>query len=126
MPLNQGNAVSKKISKNTQKAIREFAGVAYERELSAAFRALHGEFSHWANGEIDAFQLNEKVHEFHQGISRELYGRYVGMDAEFGVASALLRGILSRAEVGEPVYTSVEGIILSLSSLKAQYSEPEA
>ncbi len=118
--------MSKKISKNTQKAIREFAGVAYERELSAAFRALQGEFSRWASGEIDAFQLNEKVHEFHQGISRELFGRYVGMDAAFGVASALHRGILSRAEVGEPIYASVEGIILSLSSLKAKYGGPEA
>ena len=71
----------------------------------------------WENKEIDIFELNEKIHEFHNGISRTLYSRHVGMDAAFGVASALNREILSREEVGEDVFLSVEGIVLSLSSV---------
>jgi hypothetical protein len=96
------------------------AGVAYERDLSAATHVLQEEFLRWDNKEIDVFELSEKIHEFHNGISRTLYGRYVGMDAVFGVASALHRGVMSREEVGDEVFLSVKGIVMSLSSLEAK------
>jgi hypothetical protein len=105
------------MSKRLEQTLRQFAGIAYERELSSATRALQEEFRRWENGEIDVFDLSEKIHGFHQGISRALYGRYVGMDAAFGVAAALHHGILSREEVGEEIFLSVEGIVMSLSSL---------
>ena len=109
--------MSRKMSKRLEKALRQFAGISYERELSVATRALQDEFSRWENKEIDVFKLNEKIHEFHHGISRALYRRYVGVDAAFVVASGLHRGILSREEVGEDVFLSVEGIAMSLSIL---------
>ena len=109
--------MSRNMSKKLEKTLRQFAGAAYERELSSATRALQEQFVRWENKEIDIFELNEKIHEFHNGISRTLYSRYVGMDAAFGVASALNRGILSREEVGEDVFLSVEGVVLSLSSV---------
>lgn len=109
--------MSRKLSKSQQQHLRRLAGIAYERELSAASQALLDEFRRWEKKEIDVFQLNEKIHEFHHGISRALYGRYTGMDAAFGVASALHRGILNREEVGDDVYLHVEGIMMALSSL---------
>jgi len=112
--------VLRKMSKKLEKMLRQFAEVAYERELSIATRALQEQFVRWENKEIDIFELNEKIHEFHNGISRKLYSQYVGMDAAFRVASALHHGILSREEVGEDVFLSVEGIVLSLSSLGAK------
>jgi len=118
--------MTKKISKNVQKALRQFAGIAYERELSAAAQALQHEFSRWTSGAIDVFALNEKIHEFHQGISRELYSRYAVMDAAFAVASALRRGVIIRAEMGEPAYLSVEGIVMSLASLQGHSNEPDS
>ncbi|MFZ1641841.1 MAG: hypothetical protein WAV07_10505 [Candidatus Contendobacter sp.] len=118
--------MTKKISKNVQKALRQFAGIAYERELSVAAQALQTEFSRWTSGAVDVFTLNEKIHEFHQGISRELYSRYTVMDAAFAVASALRRSVLTRTEIGEPVYLSVEGIVLSLASLQKHAEGPDA
>ena len=112
--------MSRKMSRKLEKTLRQFAGVAYERELSIATRALQEQFMRWENKEIDIFELNEKIHEFHNGISRKLHSRYVGMDAAFGVASGLHHGILSREKVGEDVFLSVEGIVLSLSSLGAK------
>lgn len=112
--------MSRKISKRLEKTLRHFAGIAYERELSTASRALHEEFLRWENKEIDVFELSEKIHEFHHGVSRALYGRYTGMDAAFGVASALHRRILSREEVGEEIFLSVEGIVMSLSSFETK------
>ncbi|MES2354652.1 MAG: hypothetical protein V4568_09685 [Pseudomonadota bacterium] len=109
--------MSRKRSKQLEKALRQFAGIAYERELATATHALQSEFVRWERKEIDVFELNDKIHEFHHGISRTLYGRYVGMDAAFGVASALHLGILNREEVGEAVFLSVEGMVLSLASM---------
>ncbi|KAB2910593.1 MAG: hypothetical protein F9K30_22470 [Dechloromonas sp.] len=118
--------MTKTVSKNVQKALRQFAGIAYERELSAAAQSLQIEFSRWGSGAIDVFELNEKIHEFHQGVSRELYSRYAVMDAAFAVASAVRRGVLTRAEIGEPVYLSVEGIVMSLDSLREHSDGPDA
>lgn len=112
--------MSRKMSTKLLKTLRQFAGIAYERELSIATRALQEQFVRWENKEIDVFELNEKIHEFHNGISRKLYSQFVGMDSAFGVASALHDGILSREEVGEDVFLSVEGIVLSLSKLGAK------
>ncbi len=94
------------------------AGIAYERELTIASKGLLQEFQRWKNKEINVFELNDRIHEFHHGISRELYNRYTGneMADTIGVASALRRGILSREEVGEDVFLSVDGITMALSS----------
>ena len=61
---------------------------------------------------------NDRIHEFHHGISRELFNRYTGneMADSICVASALNRGILSREEMGEDVFLSVENITMALSS----------
>lgn len=109
--------MTRKHSKKKQQHLRQLAWLAYERELSTASNTLLQEFIRWEKNEIDVFQLNEKIHEFHHDISRTLYGRYTGMDTEFGVASALHRGILGREEVGDEVFLSIEGIIMSLSAL---------
>ena len=104
--------MSQNLTKKQQAQLRRLAGIAYERELSAATQALLEEFHCWEKNEIDVFQLSDKIHEFHHGISHMLYGRYRDMDVAFGVASALHRGILKREEVGDDVYSSVEGLVL--------------
>lgn len=105
-------------SKNLKKKLRQMAGIAYERELTTASEALLQEFQRWRNKEIDVFELNDRIHEFQHGISRELCNRYSGneMIIAWCVASALHRGILSREEVGEDVFLSVEGNTVALSS----------
>ena len=94
------------------------AEIAYERELTIASDALLHEFHRWKNKEIDVFELNDRIHEFHHGISRELYNRYSGNELimSWCVASALQRGILTREEIGEDVLLSIEGNTTALSS----------
>jgi len=88
-----------KQNKKMQRHLRELAELAYERELSAPSQALLQEFLRWEKKEMDVFELNAKIHEFHQGISRSLYAQYSGADAAIGVASALHRGIVKRDEM---------------------------
>lgn len=104
-----------KHNKEQRQKLRQLAEIAYDRELTEASAKLLLEFRRWENREIDVFELNNTIHEFHNGISRTLYTRYSGMDTTFGVVSALHRGILSREEVGDDVY--VEGFLEASLSL---------
>lgn len=88
--------------KKKRKYYRKLAGIAYERELSNALNELQGEFTKWQNGEIDSFELNQKVHEFHHGVSRDLYKLY-DMGHEWITApGAIYRGIIAEDELEEP------------------------
>lgn len=114
---------------NLEERSESTPSIRRNRLRTRTFRAAHAlqhEFSRWTSGAIDVFALNEKIHEFHQGISRELYSRYTVMDAAFAVASSLRRGVITRAEMGEPAYLSVEGIVMSLASLQGHSNEPDA
>ena len=108
--------MSENQSKNLRKKLRQLAGMAYERELAIASEALLQEFGRWKNKEINVFELSDLIHEFHNGISRELYNCYSGhaTACTFNVASALHRGILTREEVGEEVFASIGGVITEL------------
>jgi hypothetical protein len=104
--------------KSLKQKLRQLAGIAYERELAIATEALHIEFLRWKSNEIDVFELKDRIHEYHSGISRELYNRYSGNDLvdTICVSSALHRGVLSRDEVGEDVFLAVEGKFFADSS----------
>jgi hypothetical protein len=114
--LRQGEIVTDKRSKAKQRKVRELVALAHERELTMELENLLQQFHRWKNNGIDAFELNEIIHEFHNGISRTLYNRYTGRDAAIGVAFAFTRDILSREEIGEEVFTSIAEIAKLFSS----------
>ena len=106
--------MNRKRSKKELQNLRKLVAIAYERELTAAAENLLQQFQSWKNSEIDVFELGGRIHEFHNGISRTLYNHDSVIDPAFGVALALSRDILSREEVGEEVFLSVEGIVTTL------------
>jgi len=89
------------MSKAQKREIRKLEGVAYEREMADAVSKLQAEFERWRQGEMDVFELNERIHKFHDGISRELYKKYAmaGSAVEWVVASAVVNGIVKESEV---------------------------
>ncbi len=58
-------------SKLIRKKLRELAGLAHERELSMAMETLDKHFAQWRRQEIDCFELNDRIHRFHQNTSSE-------------------------------------------------------
>jgi hypothetical protein len=86
-------------SKAARRKLRELAGVAYARELGAELVKLEAEFSRWRGGEIDPFELSDRIHRFHEGKSQQLFVFYDGRNARVSVARAIAEGILERAEV---------------------------
>ena len=61
------------LTKSQKRELRRLAGLAHERELSAAAQELAVSFDAWRSGKIDVFTLNEAIHGYHHGISREIY-----------------------------------------------------
>lgn len=88
-------------TKAQRRELRRLAGLAYERELARATGELQAEFERWRRGELDVFVLSERIHEFHEGVSRDLYKRYALGEAEWCVASAIARGVVREPEVDE-------------------------
>ncbi len=88
------------LPKNVKRAVRELSALAYERELSRELTVLLQQFQDWTSGSIDAFQLSQRIHEFHQGAARELFCRYENNSmADLMVARAIVDGIVDQNEV---------------------------
>lgn len=85
--------------KRLKRLIREWAGVAHDRELSTALVKLDAQFDRWKRGEITAWDLNDHIHRFHDGASREIWKTYATNRLEPAVAFAVATGILRREEV---------------------------
>ena len=87
------------VPKRINRQVREWAGIAHERDLRKALSELHRQFERWELGEIDSLELNEGVHRFHQERSREIWKRYATTHLEAAVASAVAAGVLRKEEL---------------------------
>ena len=106
------------LSKRARKDIREVASIAYERELSAQLVKLQRKFDEWHRKEIDAFQLEQAIHVFHDGAARDLFKRYSpGAVLDHTVAGAVLRGTIQEEEVPETIRDHVMHLVAAFRSL---------
>jgi hypothetical protein len=87
------------LTKSDKRRLREIASEAYARELHEALGDLDSAFSDWRARHIDGFQLSDFIHEFHDGISRDLFVLYTRSDPGILVARALARELLREREV---------------------------
>ena len=96
-----------KYAKTIRKKLRELAGLAHERELSSALETLDRHFAQWRRQKIDCFELNDRIHSFHQKTSRELWKTYSSMEDDFLVGRAVKLGFLSREDIPEKVAEAI-------------------
>jgi hypothetical protein len=90
------------LTKTQRKHLRELSGKAHERELSEALNALLDRFQEWKNGNVSPWDLNQTIHEFHDGRSRDLYKLYImNYDPIYRAAYALAKEIIGIDEVEE-------------------------
>ena len=85
--------------KSVRKELRSLASTAYERELDSALEDIYAGFDKWKNKQIDCFELNQLIHEFHQKKSRELWKIYDLGDIDIIVIRALRLGVLQPGEI---------------------------
>jgi hypothetical protein len=87
------------------------AELAYERELSLELTKLASDFDAWRAKEVTCWDLSDRIHEFHDGASRELYAIYNRLKPEFTVGRAVVRGLLLDDDVPPEVRPEIESSI---------------
>lgn len=110
------------LSKRTKRAISALAGQAYEEELRRALNELHVEFGQFERGEITPFDLQERIHRFHQGPARKLYNKYDSRMLDITVAHAIHTGILNREEIDPEVLEALSGALQFYKDMDANES----
>jgi hypothetical protein len=99
------------VPKRIKGLVRDWAGIAHDRDLRKALGELRSQFDRWDRGEIDAFELNDLVHRFHQDTSREIWKRYATNHLEPAVAAAVADGVLRKEELPAELLQHIAGLI---------------
>ena len=85
--------------RGTRRILRQLANTAWDRELDTELKVLATSFADWKAGELGPHELSDRIHTFHHGAARELYGLYTRVHPPELVARAVGLGILSENEV---------------------------
>lgn len=89
-------------SKQMRKKLRELNQIAYARELNHHLEQLGQKFDEWRDNGIDCWELNDLIHQFHDGASRDLYKVYQYTPNEaLLVSRAVQLGFLKKDELPE-------------------------
>lgn len=97
--------------KRLKRLIREWASIAHDRELVKALRDLRVHFDRWQRAEITAVELNDLIHQFHDGASRDIWKKYATNHLEPALGFAVATGILRKAELPPEVLQHIAGLI---------------
>jgi len=95
-------------TKSERKELRKLAGLAYERELSKALGELEGKFKLWKKNKITAFELENLIHQFHNGIARKLWSFYANGDSELAIRQAIAKDIILKTEVKPSILEKIK------------------
>lgn len=98
----------KEYRKETRKKFKELANLAWQRELDRHIASLAERFDEWRKKKIDCFQLNELIHKFHDGPSREVWKKHNNLDADVIVTMAVASGILKKEEIPQDILQYIE------------------
>ncbi|WP_295448827.1 hypothetical protein [uncultured Thiodictyon sp.] len=85
-----------KLPKSLKKLLQLHMGRAWEAEMRAALGALADRFDQWRSGSLITADLDSAVHEYHNGIARDIWKRYNGDDPALPLARAVVLGIIAR------------------------------
>ncbi len=81
-------------------------------ELDEELSKLAERFNDWQNKQIDSFELNHLIHEFHNGSARDLWKRYnMQSDNSTSVARAIAEKYLQESEISEEAMNELKPTI---------------
>jgi hypothetical protein len=69
------------------------------------------DFARWRGGEIDPFELSDRIHRFHDGVSRDLYVAYRDLSPINAAARAIALQVLDRTEVPSEILGELESMV---------------
>ncbi|MGD9210331.1 MAG: hypothetical protein PVI90_06120 [Desulfobacteraceae bacterium] len=100
------------MTKKQKRHLKELSSKCYEIEVSNALNDFGEDFKKWKNKEITVWELNDKIHEYHDGTARDLYKFYEFLkDPRIAVAQAISKGIIKIEDVQENCRSLLESLI---------------
>ncbi len=102
-------------TKSEKRVLRKLIAEAHKRELTQALERLCAEFRHWESGDIDSFELDERIHHYHQNDARIIWSRYNGgLPLLMVLAGTVQLGLMTLeelpAEFREKVAKTLQGL----------------
>jgi hypothetical protein len=107
-----------RFTKRQRACLRKLASEAHCYELGEALAHLYAEFGKWGGDGMSAFDLNDKIHEFHDGISRDLYKTYVLSNPEMAVAIGIFRKAIDPDRLDAELRGKIAPIVESFERMK--------
>jgi len=98
-------------SKRIQQLVREYAAIAHDRELGQALRDLGAQFERWRSGEIGPAELNDLIHQFHDGPSQDVLRKYTTKRLDSALEFPVATGILRKEELPAELFQHLAGLI---------------
>ncbi len=95
-------------SKEVRQHLRRLADECFERERGQNLARLCEPLRRWEQHEISSTELDDSVHEVHQG-SRRIFNLHEPLKADQIVARSLASGVLTEDEVPESAREAVSG-----------------
>jgi hypothetical protein len=95
-------------SRAGRRELRRLAGLAHERELTRALKRLGESFALWSEGKLEPYELNELVHDYHQGEQRDIWARYKRGNEIPTVVRALAIDLLQPEELSPRLFEELE------------------
>jgi hypothetical protein len=99
------------ITRRESKDLRRLAGIAYDRELSRELTRLETSFAEWRAGQRTAHDVSAAIHEFHDGVARDLWVLYNRVDPSSTVPRAVVSGVLAEDEVPTPLLAKLHNAL---------------
>ena len=100
-----------KLPPSVKKQLKSMVFRAHETALRSPLSELARQFERWQRGEINSFDLVDRIHEFHNGPSQAIYKRFTytrNDDLPMLAASAIATGLIDEKDVPAEVLPYLE------------------
>lgn len=111
------------LTKADKKKVRQLAGIAWERELREEIRGIADAIDEMENGSLSPFDVDVRIHEFHNGASRDLYRQYSESLPWLGVSRAFFDRVLTDddlVDASDEVRAGIAEFAASFAKLEAE------
>lgn len=111
------------LTKADKKKVRQLASIAWERELRHELRKIAEAIEEMENDSLSPFDVNNSIHKFHNGASRDLYNQYSDSLPWWGVCRAYFDRVLTDddlVDAGDAVRNGIREFAASFAKLDAE------
>ena len=111
------------LTKADKKKVRQLAGIAWERELRDELRGIAAAINEMENGSLSTFDVNDRIHKFHNGASRDLYRQYSESLPWLGVCRAFIDRVLNDddlVDASDEIRRGIAEFVASFAKLEAE------